>query len=421
MKNGKAVGPDNLPVEVWKSLGIIGIEYLKQELNKIMEEEKIPDEWRKSTLIPIFKNKGDIMECGNYRGIKLMSHSMKLYERVQESQLRNIVGISEEQFGFMKGKSTTDAILVLRQLQDKFREGQQELHSVLIDLEKAYDRVPREELYWCMRDKGVPEKYIRVVKDMYECCVTEVKCAVGTTQSFPIQVGLHQGSALSPFLFAIIMDSLTKDCRRKAPWNMMFADDVVLCAREKRELEEDLEQWRYALERRGMKISKSKTEYMCLNGTSTGSVEMLQRQLPETMAFKYLGSTLETDGGVGAEVNRRIQCGWNNWKKMSGILCDESIPSKVKGRIHMLVIQPAMLFVQESPTKVVWSCEKKRRGVCWAQSARDGTTSKKTKRKAEIEMDGLPEKRPGRDGSNRGRRTGPGNLEEEDSCSDPVM
>nr|XP_027218107.1 uncharacterized protein LOC113810667 [Penaeus vannamei] len=162
---------------------------------------------------------------------------------------------------------------------------------------------------------------------MYECCVTEVKCAVGTTQSFPIQVGLHQGSALSPFLFAIIMDSLTKDCRRKAPWNMMFADDVVLCAREKRELE-DLEQWKYAVERRGMKISSSKTEYMCLNGISTGSVEMLQRQLPETMAFTYLGSTLETDGGIGAEVNRRIQCGWNNWKKMSGILCDKSIPSK---------------------------------------------------------------------------------------------
>ncbi|XP_027219586.1 uncharacterized protein [Penaeus vannamei] len=78
---------------------------------------------------------------------------------------------------------------------------------------------------------------------------------------------------------------------RKAPWNMMFADDVVLCAREKRQLEEDLEQWRYALERRGMKISRSKTEYMCLNGISTGSVEMLQRQLPETMAFKYLGNT----------------------------------------------------------------------------------------------------------------------------------
>ena len=104
MKNRKAVDPDNLLIEVWKCLGSTGVEYLKQELNKIMEEEKIPDEWRKSTLKPIFKNKGDIMECRNYRGIKLMCHSMKLYDRVQEGRLRNLVEISEEQFGFMKGK-----------------------------------------------------------------------------------------------------------------------------------------------------------------------------------------------------------------------------------------------------------------------------------------------------------------------------
>ena len=92
MKNGKAVGPDNLPVEVWKCLGSAGVQYLRRELNNIMNEEKIPDQWRKSTLIPIFKNKGDIMSChscGNYRGIKLMSHSMKLYERVQENRLRS--------------------------------------------------------------------------------------------------------------------------------------------------------------------------------------------------------------------------------------------------------------------------------------------------------------------------------------------
>ena len=69
-----------------------------------------------------------------------MCHSMKLYERVQESRLRNLVEISEEQFGFMKGKSTTNAIFSLRQLQEKFREGQEDLHSVFIDLKKAYDR-----------------------------------------------------------------------------------------------------------------------------------------------------------------------------------------------------------------------------------------------------------------------------------------
>ena len=137
MKNGKATGPDNLTVEVWKSLGITVVNFLKEALNKITDEEKIPDIWRKSILIPIFKNKRDIMNCGHYRGIKLMCHSMKLYQRVHENRLRNIVSISDEQFGFVKAKSTTDAIFALRQLQERYREGQQHLHCVFIDLEKA--------------------------------------------------------------------------------------------------------------------------------------------------------------------------------------------------------------------------------------------------------------------------------------------
>ena len=77
-KYGKATGPDNLPVEVWNNLGRTGVNFLKEVLNKITDEEKITYIWRKSIMIPIFKNKGDIMNCGNYRGIKQMCHSMKL-------------------------------------------------------------------------------------------------------------------------------------------------------------------------------------------------------------------------------------------------------------------------------------------------------------------------------------------------------
>ena len=128
--------------------------FLKEALNKINDEETIPDIWRKSILIPVFKNEGYIMNCGNYWGIKLMCHSMKLYERVHGNRLRNIVSISDEQFGIVKGNSTTYSIFALRKLQERYREGHQYLHCVIIDLEKAYDRIPREELYWCTRDKG---------------------------------------------------------------------------------------------------------------------------------------------------------------------------------------------------------------------------------------------------------------------------
>ena len=77
-------------------------EFSEGRLTKITDEENIPDIWRKSILIPIYKYKGESMNCGNYQGIKLMCHSMKLYERVHENRLRNIVSISEEQFGFVK-------------------------------------------------------------------------------------------------------------------------------------------------------------------------------------------------------------------------------------------------------------------------------------------------------------------------------
>ena len=104
------------------------------------------------------------------------------------------------------------------------------------------------------------------------------------------------------------MDSLTENIRKEAPWQMMFADDVVLCAREKDVLELELEQWREALEKRGMKVLRAKTEYMCLNG----SVKIQSAQLPQVSEFKYLGSTLQSDGDMSTEINKRSQCGWNN-------------------------------------------------------------------------------------------------------------
>ncbi|KAK3521503.1 hypothetical protein QTP70_007968 [Hemibagrus guttatus] len=146
MKSGKAVGPDDIPVEVWKCLGEAAVEFLANLFNRVLESERVPEEWRRSVLVPIFKNKGDVQSCSNYRGIKLMSHTMKLWERVVEARLRKVVEICEQQYGFMPRKSTTDAIFALRILMEKYRDGQRELHCVFVDLEKAYDRVPREEL-----------------------------------------------------------------------------------------------------------------------------------------------------------------------------------------------------------------------------------------------------------------------------------
>ncbi|KAK3561612.1 hypothetical protein QTP86_010688 [Hemibagrus guttatus] len=232
----------------------------------------MPEEWRRSVLVPIFKNKGDVQSCSNYKGIKLMSHTMKLWERVVEARLR------------------------------KYRDGQRELHCVFVDLEKVYDRVPREELWYCMRKSGVAEKYVRVVQDMYERSRTVVRCAVGQTEEFKVEVGLHQGSALSPFLFAIVMDQLSEEVRQESPWTMMFADDIVICSESREQVEENLERWRFVLERRGMKVSHSKTEYTCVNEREgSGTVRLQGEEVKKVQEFKYLGSTVQSNGECGKE------------------------------------------------------------------------------------------------------------------------
>ena len=349
MKNGKAVGPDDIPVEVWKCLGEIALEFLTKLYNRTMESERMPEEWRDSILIPIFKNKGDVQSCSNYRGIKLISHSMKLWERVVERRLRSELTFSEQQYGFMPGKSTTDALFALRVLMEKYREGQKELHCVFVDLEKAYDKVPREEVWYCMRKSGLAEKYVRIVQDMYDDSITAVRCAVGVTEGFEVKVGLHQGSALSPCLFAMVMDRITDDIREEAPWTMMFADAIVICSESKEWLEQKLESWRYALERRGMKVNRRKTEYMCVNERQDkGTVKMQGEEVAKVEDFKYLGSTVQSNGECGREVKKRVQAGWNGWRRMSGVICDRRVSARVKGKVYRVAVRPAMLYGLET-------------------------------------------------------------------------
>lgn len=118
-------------------------------------------------LVLVFKSKGDVQSCGNCRGIKLMSHTIKFWECVLEARLRAGVSICEQQNGFMSRQSTTDTVFALGMLMEKFIEGGSgKLHYVFVDIEKAYDRIQREEPWYSTRKSGETEKCIKVVQDM---------------------------------------------------------------------------------------------------------------------------------------------------------------------------------------------------------------------------------------------------------------
>ncbi|KAK3505580.1 hypothetical protein QTP70_004943, partial [Hemibagrus guttatus] len=213
------------------------------------------------------------------------------------------------------------------------REGEKDLYRLArqrdregcaANLEKAYDRLPREELWYCMRKSGVAEKYVRVVQDMYERSRTVVRCAV-------------------------VMDQLSEEVRQESPWTMMFADDIVICSESREQVEENLERWRFALERRGMKVSRSKTEYMCVNEKEgSGTVRLQGEEVKKVQEFKYLGSTVQSNGECGKEVKKRVQAGWNGWRKVSGVLCDGKISARIKGKVYRTVVRPAMLYGLET-------------------------------------------------------------------------
>ena len=110
---------------------------------------------------------------------------------------------------------------------------------------------------------------------------------------------------------------------------MLFADDIVICEVTRKEVERRLECWRYALERRGMIVSSSKTKYLCINGGNDNeTVKMEDTKVPRVKKFKYLGSTVQESGSCEREVKKRVQAGWNGWRRVSGVICDSRLPEE---------------------------------------------------------------------------------------------
>ena len=252
-------------------------------------------------------------------------------ERIIDRRLREETSIGEEQFGFMPGRGTNDAIFAAGQVIEKHREMQKALHLVFIDLEKAHDRVPRQEVWRCLREQGVPEKYVRLLKDSYEDARTQVKTSIILMGKITVRVGLHQGSSLSPYLFDMILDVMVRGIKEQPPWCMLFADDIVLCSTRRDHVERKLEEWRIAIEERGLKISRRKTEYLGCNEHQDAEIQLQGETVNRVKTFTYLGSTLAEDG-LDAEVTDRVQSGWRNWKRVYAVLSDRRMNAKIKGR-----------------------------------------------------------------------------------------
>ena len=214
LKIGKAAGPTGVVSEMVKTAGGFGSRWMTDLINNIVKEGCITDDWRMSILVPVYKGKGDPLVCGSCRAIKLLEQPLKVLESVgKEGQ----VSIDNMQFGFMPGKGTTDAICIMRQVQEKHQAKKKKQYYAFVDLEKAFDRVPREVVRWALRKLGVDEWLIRTVMTLYTEACTVVKTDVELSECFDVKVVFHQGSVLSPLLFAVVMDVVSSEARSGLP------------------------------------------------------------------------------------------------------------------------------------------------------------------------------------------------------------
>ncbi|KAI3354588.1 hypothetical protein L3Q82_019093 [Scortum barcoo] len=249
---GKAPGVDEIRPEYLKSLDVVGLSWLTRLCNIAWRLGTVPLEWQTGVVVPLFK-KGDRRVCSNYRGITLLS---------------------------LPGRSTPGVL-------EGLWEFAQPVHMCFVDLEKAFDRVPRGILWGVLREYGVRGPLLRAVRSLYDRSRSLVRIAGRF-------LGVARGRRESRFGNHRIS-------------SLLFADDVVLLASSSQDLQHVLERFAAECEAAGMRISTSKSEAMVLDRKRVACpLRVGGEVLPQVEEFKYLGVLFTSEGKMEREIDRRI-------------------------------------------------------------------------------------------------------------------
>jgi len=209
MKKWKAAGADNIPAEVLKVDPYISADILLPLFQDIWQTETFPKEWKEGIIVKVPK-KGDLSQCRNWRGVTLLAVISKILNKVMLERIKNSLemGLRKEQAGFYQDRSCIDQINTLRVITEQSVEFQS-LHYVLfVDYQRSFDPLNRARIWDKLKVRGLPRKFINIIKEGYEDFNCRVLHENQVSDSIKMSSGVQQGCLLSPLLFLLVMDGV---------------------------------------------------------------------------------------------------------------------------------------------------------------------------------------------------------------------
>ena len=200
MKNGKAVGPDQISAEVIKALDEVGIDVLCEMLNEIYNTGIIPQEMSKSIFVELPTTSG-ATECGDFRTVSLLSHIFEILLKIIMLRMRSKINaeVSNHQYGFMENKGTRNANFLLRLIAERAAQVHQDLFLYFIDY-KAFGRVDHSKLMEPLDLINTDDKDTRIIQELYYEQIAAVRVRNEITEWTKIETGVRQRCVLSPDL-----------------------------------------------------------------------------------------------------------------------------------------------------------------------------------------------------------------------------
>ena len=279
--------------------------------NNILLTEFFPSVWAVGSIVPIFK-KGDNKNPNNYRGITVLSCLGKLFTRLMNNRLSKWAEsenrITNSQYGFRKGKSTTDCVFILKGLIDMILSQGNKLYAAFVDYEKAYDYLDRTAVFYKLTKNGVSSKFVNIFKSLYSKIKLNLR-GYKSEEYFTSNCGLLQGESTSPLLFSFFVNDLENSLQQDdigcsildtCIKFLMFADDTVIISKTKDGLQAGLDSLERYCMKWGLRVNANKTKIVVFRkGGKLKSSEKWTycgKFLEIVSSFKYLGCILSITG-----------------------------------------------------------------------------------------------------------------------------